>query len=226
MLCPCRCLVLLALGSSLAAVACGEQDLGTRPPTEADAGQVVQATGQQPAPATPLADAGVTDAVAQDTGGGEATVTPNAPDSSAPLGPTTDDAGASPMAVACGNVTCRAPSAVCCVNLEQEQWPSSYACVGNVAECQGQVATALECASAADCGGGQICCLSGVGSVYGSACVPSSQCTDPDHQAELCDPNGATSGCPSNAGPASTCSSTNIVFDWGLPPVFGTCGGE
>jgi hypothetical protein len=51
----------------------------------------------------------------------------------------------------------------------------------------------------------------------GSECKAS--CTN--NEAQLCDPQAATTGCPAQ----DPCSNKNIS-DWGLPSSYATCGGQ
>jgi hypothetical protein len=141
-----------------------------------------------------------------------------AADSSAPTSSTTE--------LPCGpGLSCTLSSQVCCVNRDQ-QGNTSYSCVGSGLECIGPTQTALSCNDSSNCSAGNICCLSDVFTVFAAVCLPSSACSNPGSQAQLCDPSAKTSDCPADAGPASTCSSQNVGRDWDLPSTYGTCGGQ
>ncbi|HSQ61787.1 MAG TPA: hypothetical protein VLM85_01180 [Polyangiaceae bacterium] len=141
-------------------------------------------------------------------------------------GTTTNDGGpgGNPQVVSCGTSTCSIPAQACCVFETTPAW--TYGCVDgttcpvlaggpNGAGVQG---TALGCSGAANCTGGDVCCVfENANKQVVSAC----QATCPAGGAQLCDPTAASSGCAADAG---ACSSANIS-DWGLPKGYATCGG-
>lgn len=147
-------------------------------------------------------------------------------------GGSSDDAGpgGTPQTVPCGSATCAIPGQSCCVIANASPPPDfSFACVTG-ATCPQPAATdsgsvghvaSLQCTGAANCAGGEVCCMYEQTSPkqVDSRCMAS--CGGPG-QAQLCDPNAppSQSGCPASA----PCSSTNIG-DWDIPPGFATCGG-
>jgi hypothetical protein len=147
-------------------------------------------------------------------------------------GGTTDAGGPGGNAnvLACGSTACAIPSQVCCVD-RVGGGTASYQCVTG-ATCpvvdagagnNGDPPTALQCAGAANCGGGTVCCVQRTGGVTSSSCKAS---CGGQNAAQLCDPKAAaaSSGCPADAGTLSQCLTRDIA-DWGLPATFATCGG-
>ena len=130
-----------------------------------------------------------------------------------------DGAVPSDGGLACGATTCKIPlSEICCVARAGGSW--TFACVAG-ATCPstggGNQPTALKCASAADCSGGTVCCVTQANNQTVSACKTA--CGNND--AQLCDSAASPTGCAANA----PCSS-NKIGDWDLPPPFATCGGK
>ncbi len=181
---------------TLAAAACGSEDstLFSLPPGATDGG-----AGATPDGGAAGGDGGATTAP---DGGGVTT-----PDGGASGPPVTVDGGGPAVTLSCGPFTCKLPGEQCCVF-----GGPTYACL---AQCP-NMATALKCASAADCGGKDVCCVSQ--NPLKSACMKACGPND----AMLCDPAAANSKnrCANNA----PCSNANIG-DWGLPGSYGTCGG-
>lgn len=130
--------------------------------------------------------------------------------------------GGNTSQLACGSTSCAIPGESCCV--VSSGGNTAYGCVSGTS-CPapppggGGDSIALKCSSAANCSAGTICCVSKQGSVATSACQLT--CTA-SYEAQLCDLNAPSTGCPPNA--SSACSSNN-VGDWGLPSTYATCGG-
>jgi len=125
--------------------------------------------------------------------------------------------GGNAQSIACGTTTCEIPRDSCCV---YDTMPPSYQCVTGAA-CPsmngGGAGVSLQCSGAANCAAGTVCCVSR--SSTGVAATCKVVCTG--SEAQLCDPNAASSGCSANAGACST----NNIGDWGLPKGYATCGG-
>lgn len=145
-------------------------------------------------------------------------------------GGTTDAGGpgGTTASLACGATACAIPSQVCCVD-RVGGGAASYQCVTG-ATCPAIDAgagnnvdppTALQCAGAANCGSGTVCCVQQVGGATTSSCKAS---CGGQNSAQLCDPKATNPGCLAT-GNLSVCSSKDIG-DWGLPATFATCGGR
>jgi hypothetical protein len=128
--------------------------------------------------------------------------------------------GGSTSQLTCGSTSCAIPAETCCVVSSGSN--TSYGCVSGTS-CPapdagaGGDSIALKCSGAANCSPGTVCCVSKQGAVATSACEVT--CTA-SYQAQLCDLNAPSTGCPTSAA----CSSKN-VGDWGLPSTYATCGG-
>ena len=102
-----------------------------------------------------------------------------------------------------GTAWCNYPAPVCCQTLDDAGVPA-YGCVPSLGFCAG---TPIQCASARDCAGGELCCRYN----SGIKCEPSCANTN-----RVCDPSVAGS-CP----PGRACSVS--LESAGLPPPYLEC---
>jgi hypothetical protein len=170
---------------------------------------------------TVVTDSGTDGSVQPDSGNPDVTVNDTGSDSTVSDAPTdvasdvvTGDGGGA-TSIACGNASCTLPSQACCYNPNNNK----FACSGDGGTCPtGDVA--LQCASAVDCTGGQVCCLNA--SVDPAVAKCAATCTGQDH-ALLCNPTGTPQA--NACGDAGACGNGNIDT-WGLTNKFGTCGDQ
>jgi hypothetical protein len=127
------------------------------------------------------------------------------------------DAAIQPGPLGCGSSTCQSFEACCVYDLSGAS--PQYECHATCPAPQGGAQlSVLACTSTADCPGG-VCCIHRTNGQSVSACE--TQCNAANNEAQLCDPQATSSGCPSDL----QCS-TSSASDWGLPSTFGTCGGQ
>ncbi len=103
--------------------------------------------------------------------------------------------------VACGNDRCEAGREVCCVSV------AGFACIGNGRTCNGAV---LDCTSASDCTGGDVCCL-GLATPTGSVSSCKDRCApaNPESEWQLCSSDAECRGnrrCTQTVFGVSVCS--------------------
>jgi hypothetical protein len=89
--------------------------------------------------------------------------------------------------------------------------PKAQGCGGG-----GGDTASLTCSGQANCVVGTVCCVHETSNGTASECK--AKCAD--NEAQLCDPNAATTGCAAGV----KCSNKDI-HDWNLPATFATCGG-
>lgn len=138
-----------------------------------------------------------------------------------------DDAGpgGSVSQISCGSTSCALATDFCCVYDNKNAPPDFLFTCASGSACPnlagGKDPTALGCSSAANCPTSTVCCIRDDGNRIWSEC--SATCTDTGSitAAQLCDPNAASTGCPTS----DPCSN-NSIGDWKLPDGFATCGGR
>lgn len=128
----------------------------------------------------------------------------------------------------CGSASCALPAQQCCIADLPGQGNRSYGCAPTAGDAGcpppdggggggGIDVTSLKCSGAANCPANTKCCVRQTNGGAASECK--ADCNG--NEAQLCDPNAATDGCPQQ----DPCSNDNIG-DWGLSNAYGTCGGQ
>lgn len=130
--------------------------------------------------------------------------------------------GGSTSAITCGATSCALPAEQCCVSSVPGPGNLSYGCIAaSDAGCPqpdgGGDVTSLKCSAQANCPASTVCCVRQTNNGAASEC----KATCAGTEAQLCDPNAATTGCAAQI----PCSSKNVT-DWGLPNTYATCGGK
>ncbi len=125
------------------------------------------------------------------------------------------DSGLISSSISCGKQTCALPSQSCCVDLGP---PLIFVCAGGDAGACGQGLVDLQCASAVDCAGNNVCCLDA--NIDPAKATCQATCSGKD-KALLCDPKA--NDMKNKCGDAGACGNANIDT-WGLTKTYGTCG--